>query len=132
MRAHHAVTEEGDKLAVENARILVENAIVPLLIRARACMILGYSVEDDALVWAKEGVRVAELIVEVSTKVGEAEEKLLGNCREVLEAAEERAREEEEWEREEEKGDDEKDDEHEEEVSETHNEDRKAINEAKQ
>lgn len=41
MRTHREKTEAGDARANETARNLLENADLPLLIRARACMILG-------------------------------------------------------------------------------------------
>lgn len=188
MRAHRANTEEDDKMAVNTARTLVEDADAPLLVRARkfsipqsqaiaqremhtylsfrlfscsessvgccrslhliaycflwrgqrvaqqergaclstqvihvldiprslravcslsvvlfadlsrlgACMVLRCSTEDDYFVWATEAVRTAELILEVTSNVGEAEEKLMASCRKVLEAAEQSKKEQEE------------------------------------
>ena len=55
---------------------------------------LGVSTENDCLVWAKEAVRTADLIITVASKVGQAELELQKSCREVLQQVEEREAEE--------------------------------------
>lgn len=79
--AHREKTDEGRAKANETARILLENADLPLLLRARACMILGCSTEEDYLEWAEEGVRIGEIII--AKAAGEVETTLLRNCKEV-------------------------------------------------
>lgn len=90
MTNHRKETPEGDKEANSIARLVVEDPSAPLLIRARACMVLGCSDEDDFLEWAKEGVRTAGLISEVvGDRAGEIEKRVIESCKTVLRQAEE-------------------------------------------
>ncbi|PPJ59667.1 hypothetical protein CBER1_01230 [Cercospora berteroae] len=75
--------EDRDEDAEHTARILLGYAELPLLIRARACMVLGCSgVADDALDMAKEAVRVAELGLTLIDD--DLAKQLLADCRTVL------------------------------------------------
>lgn len=74
MAAHRRDDDESRADAERTAQILLDNADLPLLIRARACMILGCSDSDpDFLKWAKEGVRVAKLGAMRADVVGNVE-----------------------------------------------------------
>lgn len=79
--AHRA---EKHKEAEETARLLLGNADLPLLLRARACMVLGCGDSPDFLDMAKEGVRVAELGYSRCTDPGELEKNLVEDCKVVL------------------------------------------------
>lgn len=88
MRAHREETDASRAKAEDTARILLENADLPLVIRACACMILGCSdTAPDYLHWAEEGVRVAELGVANTSVVGEVERRLLANCKKIRDEA---------------------------------------------
>ncbi|KAK5131990.1 hypothetical protein LTR08_000410 [Meristemomyces frigidus] len=80
LQAHR---RDDDDTAESTARILLDYAELPLLIRARACMVLGCSEDADSLDWAEEGVRIAELANKVASKVGEVEKRLLADCKDV-------------------------------------------------
>ncbi|KAK4494868.1 hypothetical protein PRZ48_014224 [Zasmidium cellare] len=84
MRAHR---EDRDEHAISTARILLENPDLPLLIRARACMVIGCSTESDFLDMAKESVRIAKLGFERCSAPGETEHQLVAACNQVLEEA---------------------------------------------
>lgn len=74
MKAHRKDDDESRADAERTARILLSNSDLPLLIRARACMVLGCSDSaPDFLEWAKEGVRVAKLGQERSSVAGDVE-----------------------------------------------------------
>ena len=65
--------------------MLLENADLPLVFRARACMILGLSSTPGYLEWAEEAVRVVKMGIEYSAgATGEAEQSLLEQCEEIL------------------------------------------------
>ncbi|KAK4506370.1 hypothetical protein PRZ48_000100 [Zasmidium cellare] len=102
MKAH---TADRNDDAEATARSLLENADLPLLLRARACMILGCGESPDFIDMAKESMRVAEL----GLGAGELGKNLVEDCNKVLEeaqvAADEKAKEE--------KGDDEDEEEEE-------------------
>lgn len=53
--------EDRDEEAEKTARILLENADLPLIIRAKACMILGCLDVPDFLDMAKEAVRIIDV-----------------------------------------------------------------------
>lgn len=83
-------SEEAEK----TARILLENPDLPLLIRARACMVIGCGDAPDFLEMAKEGVRIAELGLNLcGGEAGKREKSLVVSCKHVLKEAEEAAAE---------------------------------------
>ncbi|KAF2162744.1 hypothetical protein M409DRAFT_26982 [Zasmidium cellare ATCC 36951] len=84
VKAHR---EDRDEYAVSTARSLLGNADLPLLIRARACMVLGCSEQPGFLDMAKDGVRIAELGLCRCTSPGETEHQLVEACRQVLDEA---------------------------------------------
>ncbi|KAF2210313.1 hypothetical protein CERZMDRAFT_86062 [Cercospora zeae-maydis SCOH1-5] len=84
LKAH---SEDRNEYAESTARMLLENADLPLLIRARACMIIGCSIDPDFLDMAKEVVRIAELGYSLCDNPGDFERALVRNCKEVLEEA---------------------------------------------
>ena len=61
MAAHREGTDARRTYAEQSARILLEHADLPLLLRARALMILGCSDEGDFVSAAREAVRIAQL-----------------------------------------------------------------------
>lgn len=68
--AHRREDDAGRAEAEETAKILLEYAQLPLLIRGRAEMVLACSDKPGFLEHAKEAVRIAELGIETSTDVG--------------------------------------------------------------
>ncbi|CZT20722.1 uncharacterized protein RCC_06580 [Ramularia collo-cygni] len=79
--------EERDAHAENIARSLLEHANIPLLIRARACMVIGCSNAPDHLDMAKEAVRIAELGRSRCVSPGDFENQLVADCREVCRGA---------------------------------------------
>ncbi|KAK5166651.1 uncharacterized protein LTR77_008195 [Saxophila tyrrhenica] len=73
--------------AVHTARELLTHAELPLIIRARACMVLGCSSEPDFLEQAEEAVRIAQLATDNATSVGQLGRQLLEDCKTVLREA---------------------------------------------
>ncbi|KAF2171478.1 hypothetical protein M409DRAFT_18594 [Zasmidium cellare ATCC 36951] len=88
MKAH---AEKRNEDAESIARSLLENLDLPLLLRARACMMLGCGEGPDSLDMAKESVRVAELGLSLCEEPGELEKNLVKDCKKVLEEAQEAA-----------------------------------------
>ncbi len=89
MTAHRRGDDDSRADAESTAHILLAYPDLPLLLRARACMVLGCSDEGDFLGWAKEGLRIAELAISIASKVGRVEEQLLKSCKSVLAEAQE-------------------------------------------
>lgn len=77
--------EDRNEYAESTARMLIVNADLPLLIRARACMVLGCCIDPDFLDMAKEGVRIAELGYSRCNNPGDFERTLAHSCKHVLE-----------------------------------------------
>ncbi|KAK5172169.1 uncharacterized protein LTR77_003807 [Saxophila tyrrhenica] len=76
--------------ANETARELLSHADLPLLLRARAGVILTCTSDEpaEALQHAQEAVRVAKLIMDiVGDRAGRVETQLLANCEDVLQQA---------------------------------------------
>ncbi|KAK5131818.1 hypothetical protein LTR08_000573 [Meristemomyces frigidus] len=85
-------TDETSAEAERIATLLLEYADLPIVFRARACMILARSDTPGYLAWAQEAVRVIELgisqIVSKGRQPGPGEDELLAACKKVLENAE--------------------------------------------
>lgn len=75
------------KEAEKTARTLLENADLPLILRARACQNIGCGTSSDFFEMAKEGLRVAELLPSRCTDPGDVEKGVLEECKEVLKEA---------------------------------------------
>ena len=90
IKMHRKGDDESRANAEHTARVLVSHSDLPLLLRARSCMVLGCSDDDDALEWADEGVRVAELGMSLAgSEAGDVERQLLADCKAVRDAAKE-------------------------------------------
>jgi hypothetical protein len=88
MKLHREDTDESRSKSEETAHLLLTHADLPLVFRARACMILGCSGDPGYVEWAKEAVRIAELGIANAKTVGENERTLLQSCQKVLKQAE--------------------------------------------
>lgn len=77
----------------QTAHTLLEHPDLPLLIRARACMVLGCAENREAITWAEQGVRIAELgvrlVIEAGGVPGRIETGLVDDCKDVLKQAQE-------------------------------------------
>ena len=69
--------------------MLLENADLPLVFRARACIIMGCSSQPGYVQWAEEAVRVVNMGIEYADSAGPAEQTLLEACEQVLRDAKE-------------------------------------------
>jgi hypothetical protein len=90
VKAHFEKTVERQAFAESTARTLLANADLPLLFRARACMVLGCNndPESDYLEMAQQGVRMAELMVSrCEPGPGPWETRILEDCKIVLKEA---------------------------------------------
>ena len=68
----------ADRAEAENiARSLLSNPNLPLVFRARACMILGCSSKPGYVEWAEEAVRLVRLGLEHAKSPGDLEMRLL-------------------------------------------------------
>lgn len=83
---HQALRADNDSFAIATARSLLENADLPLLLRARSCMVLACSEVPDFLEMAHEAVRIGELC-NSKPEPGEREKKLLENCKSIRDQA---------------------------------------------
>ena len=84
IRAHR---QDNFEHAESTARILLENADLPLLIRARACIIIGCSEEPDFLDMAEEAVRITQMGLARNTEPNEAMQELLEAAQECYQEA---------------------------------------------
>lgn len=82
---------DRDEYAESTARILLENADLPLLIRARALIVLGCAQNGDCLEMAEEAIRVVNVGIEEAKKDGEEPDEviqeLLRECNRVRDGA---------------------------------------------
>ncbi|KAK4546687.1 hypothetical protein LTR36_001905 [Oleoguttula mirabilis] len=88
------------------ARTLVSYADLPLLLRARACLVMAHSTEPGYVQWAREAVRIAQMCLDHATEAGvdmpTAEQRMLAQCEEALQNAQDDLQKEEAEEEEEE------------------------------
>lgn len=89
LRAHR---EDRNDFAESTSRDLLSNDDLPLLIRARACMVLACSNDSDYVDMAKEGARIGKLIYGIAQ--GPVEQRILDNTRTVLRQSLERSEKE--------------------------------------
>lgn len=93
LRAHR---DDKDDEADQTARVLLEHADLPLLLRARACMVIGCSDEaPDFLEMAEQAVHIPELGYGLCENPTTFEEGLVADCKKVLSEAKEVARQQE-------------------------------------
>ncbi|KAK3722969.1 hypothetical protein LTR37_002115 [Vermiconidia calcicola] len=89
IKRHREGTDESRAEAEHIAKTLVSHADLPLVFRARACMVLGCAKEPGYVGWAKEAVRIVKLGIEaMGGTPGAAEARLLRQCQQTLDNAE--------------------------------------------
>ncbi|KAK3715131.1 hypothetical protein LTR37_007341 [Vermiconidia calcicola] len=82
-------TDESRAEAEHIAKTFISHADLWLIFRARACMVLGCSEEPSYVGWAKEAVRIVKLRIEtMGGTPGAAGDRLLRECQQTLDDAE--------------------------------------------